>query len=128
VYLTTTDPREAETFEKALKSLDLVVKTDYQLPPGATTATIAVNVHNPGDQHRLLQALDAQLDPPRRELLERLVRSRGKIPPDLLEQIRQQHTGGASLEAIANDLNKRGLTEGMKGRRWSPYRLKTVLA
>jgi hypothetical protein len=127
VSLIATDAKEARSLESALKSLDLVVKTDHRLPPGATTAKITVNVHDPGHQRRLLRALEERLDPERRELLDLLVRSRGSIPAQLLEQIKHQHTGRETLEDIADVLNSAGVIDGMKGKHWSAYRLQTAL-
>jgi Recombinase len=52
---------------------------------------------------------------------------RSAVPPDVVDRIRRQRAGGASLAEIARRLNRDGIPTGQGGRQWWPSTVRAVL-
>jgi len=50
-----------------------------------------------------------------------------KVPSDLRQAIASARSGGSTLQAIADDLNERGVPTAQGGKRWHPSTVRAVL-
>jgi hypothetical protein len=124
-----TNLRGAEEVERALCQLEIVYSRARPYRPDGTPASdIYLRVTDLEGLKTILDAVGDAIGDEQRKRLDELIRARGPIPKRIRDGILTRfHERQMSAQEIADELNEKGIVDGMGGKKWTARKVSGVL-
>lgn len=126
-YISTavSDVQEAQSFAEVLDGLGVTFQANFRRDERGRPLKASLAIYDLDSQRRLLAALGDELDEPRREALDTLVRARGPVPKEVRDRIRASVEWGRSYEQIAQRMTELKVIDGSRAG-WTKKKVRAI--